>query len=305
MLDAEGRNGTQQNGHGDLPIKPQESERITSTNSYVPDPVTGRDGRTNAAGSGPEHQVVINEPVSNGVRGAVQAQARNQASTAKQPEALHYFSYLGRVNRRPSKGLVCAHSVLTSKPVIVASTSFVTPNVMGASAAREGGEGGEGVEGEDHAPRCALDGPTDVLECCTCVCCVKAVFYHCTKDTEEEGRLADHPCSCQGHWAECVPRWSILGVLSVFLPCLWCYVPFVGCGRAWERGQDWLADRKLRAHQARLDEAATETPGNESAATQPYEPANLRRQEALRVRDPYDLLQRNNHYVNADTLTRM
>ena len=70
---------------------------------------------------------------------------------------------------------------------------------------------------------------TELSECCTCICCVKALFYHCTKDHELEGDWGTEPCACEGPGVECVSRWGVLGVLSLFLPCLLCYPVLNGC----------------------------------------------------------------------------
>ncbi|XP_010144503.1 PREDICTED: protein sprouty homolog 2 [Buceros rhinoceros silvestris] len=65
----------------------------------------------------------------------------------------------------------------------------------------------------------------NVVDYGTCVCCVKGLFYHCSNDDEDN--CADNPCSCsQSH---CCTRWSAMGVVSLFLPCLWCYLPATGC----------------------------------------------------------------------------
>uniref|UniRef100_A0A7M4FKI0 Protein sprouty homolog 2 n=1 Tax=Crocodylus porosus TaxID=8502 RepID=A0A7M4FKI0_CROPO len=65
----------------------------------------------------------------------------------------------------------------------------------------------------------------NVVDYGTCVCCVKGLFYHCSNDDEDN--CADNPCSCsQSH---CCTRWSAMGVVSLFLPCLWCYLPAKGC----------------------------------------------------------------------------
>ncbi|KAB0402980.1 hypothetical protein E2I00_014122 [Balaenoptera physalus] len=65
----------------------------------------------------------------------------------------------------------------------------------------------------------------NVIDYGTCVCCVKGLFYHCSNDDEDN--CADSPCSCsQSH---CCARWSAMGVMSLFLPCLWCYLPAKGC----------------------------------------------------------------------------
>lgn len=78
---------------------------------------------------------------------------------------------------------------------------------------------------------CGLD-TDEAVDYATCMCCVKGLFYHCTKDSEDEGRMADDPCSCSGPLKTCIPRWGCLAVLSVFLPCLWCFLPITGCRKA-------------------------------------------------------------------------
>lgn len=70
---------------------------------------------------------------------------------------------------------------------------------------------------------------TELLECCTCICCVKALFYHCTKDREMERNWADEPCACERPGIECATRWVTLGILVPFFPCLLCYPILNGC----------------------------------------------------------------------------
>lgn len=72
----------------------------------------------------------------------------------------------------------------------------------------------------------------EIIDYASCMCCVKGIFYHCTKDSYDEGQLADEPCSCAGPVSSCAPRWGCLAILSLFIPCLWCYLPAVGCKKA-------------------------------------------------------------------------
>ncbi|XP_066992098.2 protein sprouty isoform X2 [Anabrus simplex] len=68
------------------------------------------------------------------------------------------------------------------------------------------------------------------LDYASCLCCVKGLFYHCSKDYEldrDGTSCADDPCSCGPHRLKA--RWGCLGVLSLVLPCLWCYWPLRGC----------------------------------------------------------------------------
>lgn len=89
----------------------------------------------------------------------------------------------------------------------------------------------EQVNEKSRAYLCGHD-TEDVVDYATCMCCVKGLFYHCTKDSEDEGRIADDPCSCSGPLRSCLPRWGCLAVLSIFLPCLLCYLPVAGCRKA-------------------------------------------------------------------------
>ncbi|XP_068124008.1 protein sprouty homolog 2 [Hyperolius riggenbachi] len=65
----------------------------------------------------------------------------------------------------------------------------------------------------------------EVVDYVTCVCCLKCLFYHCSNDDEDN--CSERPCSCSQ--AHCCTRWSVIGVMSMFLPCLWCYLPAKGC----------------------------------------------------------------------------
>ncbi|XP_028256717.1 protein sprouty homolog 2 [Parambassis ranga] len=59
----------------------------------------------------------------------------------------------------------------------------------------------------------------------TCACCIKGLFYHCSSDDEDT--CADKPFSCtQSH---CCIRWATVSLLSLFFPCLLCYLPAKGC----------------------------------------------------------------------------
>ena len=66
------------------------------------------------------------------------------------------------------------------------------------------------------------------VDCITCMCIVKPIFYHCLKDQDGEDDCSDEPCSCcsQPH---CFTRWSIMALLFPCLPCLACYLPLLSC----------------------------------------------------------------------------
>ncbi|XP_041973177.1 protein sprouty-like [Aricia agestis] len=55
----------------------------------------------------------------------------------------------------------------------------------------------------------------------SCMCCAKALFYHCGSGEEE----AAAPCACG-------PRLACVAALAVPLPCLWLYWPLRACAAA-------------------------------------------------------------------------
>lgn len=61
----------------------------------------------------------------------------------------------------------------------------------------------------------------------SCMCCVRATFYHCCPDSEEEPDYADNPCGCCDH-PKCPSRWVFIVVVALFLPCLVLYWPLRG-----------------------------------------------------------------------------
>lgn len=78
---------------------------------------------------------------------------------------------------------------------------------------------------------------TTVVDSLSCMCCVKGLFYHCTKDMEDDLETSsdleantevvdeDHPCTCQGPHA--LKKWACMAMLIPVLPCLLTY-PLLG-----------------------------------------------------------------------------
>lgn len=60
----------------------------------------------------------------------------------------------------------------------------------------------------------------------SCLCCLKAIFYHCCQDWEEE-HYEDNPCECCDH-AHCPARWACIVACGLLLPCLLLYWPARG-----------------------------------------------------------------------------
>lgn len=83
---------------------------------------------------------------------------------------------------------------------------------------------------ENHRGSCdsAPDTVTRCIECVTCVWCTKCLIYHCLSDADGEFR---HPCECDTTDDSNCKKWTVLTILSFFIPCLWCYFPLHACHR--------------------------------------------------------------------------
>jgi sprouty-related EVH1 domain-containing protein len=80
----------------------------------------------------------------------------------------------------------------------------------------------------------APDPAAQLIDRVSCLCCARAVMYHCMSPPADECHLADdEPCSCgmNGGGTDCCRRWTLLAVLALFVPCLWCYLPLSACHR--------------------------------------------------------------------------
>lgn len=108
--------------------------------------------------------------------------------------------------------------------------------------------------------RCCDHDIETAVDYCTCMFCVKGLFYHCTNDPHGG---ADHildPCSCTPVDSSCMKRWSVLGVLAVFLPCLLCYPAASGCTevcKCYREHERSVKDRQCRTVQNRERERLT------------------------------------------------
>lgn len=82
---------------------------------------------------------------------------------------------------------------------------------------------------DDNARGSCEDAPDGVVKCIdyvTCVWCAKGIIYHCMADPD--GSFG-HPCLCDSSDRTNCKKWTALTILSLFLPCLWCYWPFMAC----------------------------------------------------------------------------
>lgn len=75
----------------------------------------------------------------------------------------------------------------------------------------------------EYAPDCVRAG----INAVACISCAECMLYHCMADAE--GDFAQHPCECGVVDENCGRRWLGLALLSLLVPCLWCYPPLRAC----------------------------------------------------------------------------
>lgn len=76
------------------------------------------------------------------------------------------------------------------------------------------------------APDCIKSG----IDTISGMMCARCMIYHCMSDSESD--LVNHPCSCNSNPSDevsCTKRWIGLALLSLLVPCLWCYPPLKAC----------------------------------------------------------------------------
>ncbi|XP_014274571.1 sprouty-related, EVH1 domain-containing protein 2 isoform X1 [Halyomorpha halys] len=114
-----------------------------------------------------------------------------------------------------------------------------SPSAQGLSS-KSGGSGGRRKETCRHCqePFCAdnnVRGSCEYAPDCVkssintvaCISCAQCMLYHCMSDPE--GDFGQHPCECGPVDESCSKRWIGLALLSLIVPCLWCYPPLRAC----------------------------------------------------------------------------
>lgn len=76
--------------------------------------------------------------------------------------------------------------------------------------------------GCEDAPDCGKN----CVEAIACLCCARSVLFHCMADEEHN---YDHPCFCDNADEKNCKKWTVLTILSLLVPCLWCYWPLMAC----------------------------------------------------------------------------
>ena len=99
-----------------------------------------------------------------------------QQPITNQPQ-LSYFSYLG--NNYPEKGSYQAMSSNAEAIINLGNGIFAQNRSPSMTNSEERIIHGNNV----HINSPMKPDRARLLDCCSCMCCVKAVFYHCTKDT--------------------------------------------------------------------------------------------------------------------------
>ncbi|XP_064600580.1 sprouty-related, EVH1 domain-containing protein 2-like [Liolophura sinensis] len=81
---------------------------------------------------------------------------------------------------------------------------------------------------ENYRGACG-DAPDNVSKCIekgTCLFCARGLLYHCMSDADGDyGKL----CVCDTSDNSNCKKWTALTILSLFVPCLWCYWPLTAC----------------------------------------------------------------------------
>jgi len=72
----------------------------------------------------------------------------------------------------------------------------------------------------------APDRVMDWINVASCVCVADTVAYHCFADSEGD---YEPTCVCSRLSLHCVLKWTAAVLMSIFLPCLCCFWPLVGC----------------------------------------------------------------------------
>ena len=69
----------------------------------------------------------------------------------------------------------------------------------------------------------------NVVEYCTCFLCLRSVVYNFVEEEDDTSSLVDQPCQCEAPGRECCGRWTLIGLMVIFLPFLIFYPPLKGC----------------------------------------------------------------------------
>lgn len=97
--------------------------------------------------------------------------------------------------------------------------------------------------------KCTASAVRDCIDYCTCMLCVKSAYYVCCDADDDTGTEPYDPCFCSKPSWGCVKRWSCLGILSCFVPCMLCYPVAKGCVSRYEgckRTKDKAARKRFK-----------------------------------------------------------
>ena len=135
------------------------------------------------------------------------------------------------------KSSTSAQHLSAGAPCTTANAGWIVCERCGGCRCERCGSGGRQLPGVWCGPRCGYCTPSRVVDVVSCVCCVRAVVYHCSADDDVckpdhpdddfDDDVDDCPCSCSGSPSQCRRRWGCLAALGVLgcLPCLLLYWP--------------------------------------------------------------------------------
>ncbi|CAL4126041.1 unnamed protein product [Meganyctiphanes norvegica] len=189
----------------DLPLDQDKIEVLGDTYSYVqfrPDQSALH-----------EYQYPVVEGIKPGKRDSIASLKKHQqqmemvGGTHSQPPSISGTKFRKRIERRAKKNIKarCRHC-----------QEMFTDEVNSRGSC-------------EYAPDCVRT----AIDTLTCICCAQCMLYHCMSDAE--GDFTHNPCECGGPGGaadeSCGRRWVGLTLLSLLVPCLWCYLPLRACHR--------------------------------------------------------------------------
>jgi len=102
--------------------------------------------------------------------------------------------------------------------------------------------------------------PETFVEYATCLCCVKGVFYHCSKDDQDaEFECVSDPCAGCSR-PHCCKRWTCILAWSVCFPCLCLYPPaklaLMGCTACYNCRKKGCKCQSSSQHKSKFDSSS-------------------------------------------------
>ncbi len=149
----------------------------------------------------------------------------------KKPPSFHEYSYpsfRGFEEDKKAKVVTSQPPSPPNKPYPQCKEQTVYSNTKRCTACQEYFNPEKNRRG---ACRDGTDEMNSCIEKVSCICCANGMIYHCCVSDLDEPQVLD-ACSCDMSNTSCYQlcqRWLGLGLLSLFVPCLWCYLRLKCC----------------------------------------------------------------------------